>query len=240
MENSKDLRKSLSTHASDSGGAFGVEFSASAGYQRETQSFSRFKTKKVESSADCRYYTARLMEYWKPDFSDTFKSFLRYVNETYPNGMPVNDPRPNDTHALIYSRVFDTFGTHYIDKAVLGARYVNLFTMSASTYSNMVRQGVDVEFAASYSGPIASASASFGTSTENQKQIDTFKRSVHRESFSLGSVPPDDGDAEKWASTVKDNPRPIEFHLRPIWELFEPKIFPNIRNHLSDFSIREF
>ena len=177
------------------------------------------------------------MEYQKPDFSDTFKSFLRYVNETYSPGSP---PHPPPMYEVIYSRLFDTFGTHYIDKAVLGARYVNLFTMSASTYSNMVRQGVDVEFAASYSGPIASASASFGTSTENQKQIDTFKRSVHRESFPLGSVPPDDGDAEKWASTVKDNPRPIEFHLRPIWELFEPKIFPNIRNHLSDFSIREF
>ena len=47
MENSKDLRKSLSTHTSGSGGAFGVEFSASAGYQRETQSFSRFKSKKL-------------------------------------------------------------------------------------------------------------------------------------------------------------------------------------------------
>ena len=46
MENSKDLRKSLSTHASASGGAFGVEFSASAGYQRETQSFNRFESKK--------------------------------------------------------------------------------------------------------------------------------------------------------------------------------------------------
>lgn len=234
MENSKDLRKSLSTHASGSGGAFGVEFSASAGYQRETQSFSRFRTKKVESSAECRYYTARLMEYQKPDFSDAFKSFLRYLNETY------SSARVQITNEAIYSRIFDTFGTHYIDKVVLGARYVNLFTMSSSTYSNMVRQGVDVEFAASYTGPIASASASFDMSTENQKKIDTFKRSVHRESFSLGSVPPDNGDAEKWASTVKDHPRPVEFHLRPIWELFEPKIFPNIRNHLSDALIITF
>ena len=88
--------------------------------------------------------------------------------------------------------------------------------MSASNYDNMISNGVDVEFSAGYSGPIVSASASVGMSKEDQRKIEIFKKNVHRETFSMGSLPPEDGDSGNWASTVTDNPLPIELHMRPI------------------------
>ena len=226
MENSEDLGHALSTHASVSGGAFGVEFSASTGFRKETEKFTSSNFKIIESYAQCKYYNAELKLYSKPDFSDSLKHALNIMNSS-----------SHSSGSLSQSDLFiflENFGTHYIEKAVYGARYTNVFTMSASNYDNMISNGVDVEFSAGYSGPIVSASASFGMSKEDQRKIEIFKKNVHRETFSMGSLPPEDGDSGNWASTVTENPLPIELHMKPIWELFDPMIFPNIRQHLTD------
>ena len=82
MENSEDLGHALSTHASVSGGAFGVEFSASTGFRKETEKFTSSNFKIIESYAQCKYYNAELKLYSKPDFSDSLKHILDIMNNS--------------------------------------------------------------------------------------------------------------------------------------------------------------
>lgn len=227
IQTSKQLRDFLSTKVSVGGGAFGVEFSASVGYEKETESLEQTFSTKVQSTATCKYYHAQLglFKNNKPKFSSTFKQAIALLKNDLSDGKISNE------NAYF---VFDNFGTHYLREALYGARYTNMFTMTSSDYSKMKREGIDVEVAASYSGAIYSGSASASVSTETQESVRKFNENTNRETYSYGSLPPSDGEAATWASAVKQHPLPIQYTLGPITDVFDPNIFEKINSELSN------
>ncbi|CAC5412722.1 unnamed protein product [Mytilus coruscus] len=123
-----------------------------------------------------------------------------------------------------YIEFFETFGTHY------------------STYTK--RKGRNVEAAASYSG-LYSAGADFKMDSSQKAAASHFMESVETKTITVGAPPPEDGKASTWASTVKDNPVPMEYNLESIENLFTKNFmsrlnvdFERIRYHIKEYIFR--
>nr|KAG5709120.1 hypothetical protein BaRGS_028576 [Batillaria attramentaria] len=84
----------------------------------------------------------------------------------------------------------------------------------------MSSSGFDVAVAASYSGLFVSASGEVSYSEEQKEAAAEFNSKVTTKTISIGSPPPENGDALTWASTVKQNPLPVRYDLTSIEELF--------------------
>lgn len=226
LEGSEDLRTHLNTYASVSGGGWGVEFSASVEYDKETETFRDSLSKKIESTAICQYYTTLMGLHSKPTFSKEFNTSLDKMNgEMIKNSGKISE---NTIFQLI-----DEFGTHYVESMVLGARFTHVHTMSSELYDSMKSQGIDVEVTAEYSG-IISAGASAKMSDSQRKAVSKFDEEVKTKTSTMGKLPPADGNVNTWASETAERPSPIKYELKPITEVFDPSIFPGIKNHLSE------
>lgn len=226
IESSKQLRDALSTSVSASGGAFGVEFSASVGYSRETESIENSHSTKVETTASCKYYEVELEPFRKPGFHYTFQQSVQRMKSDLANGGELSDAK--------LLEFFQLFGTHYVTSAMYGSRYTNMFTLTSSEKSKMEREGVDIEVAASYSGAVYSGSISASVATEKEQNWRKFSENSRRDTYSVGSLPPGDGDANTWASEVHDNPSPVSYTLAPISEVFDGNRFPKILDLLTN------
>ena len=98
----------------------------------------------------------------------------------------------------------------------------------------MEREGVDIKVAASYSGVVYSGSISASVSTEKEQNWRKFSENSRRDTYSVGSLPPGDGNANTWASKVHDNPSPVSYTLAPISEGFDGYRFPKILDLLTN------
>ena len=202
--NTKQLDKSLSASTQASGGGWGVQFSASAGYQKASSQLSSGKGILIISSAHCIYYTASLNMVDPPLFES---SFLHFASEL-----------ENGTSDKM-QEFLDYYGTHFLMEITFGAKYSYVHEMSSSNYLSMLDQGIDVSVSASYSGMI-SAGGGFGLTSKQVNQASEFSEKVKTTTASVGAPPPSNGDALTWASTVKENPLPVRYKLSSIEELF--------------------
>lgn len=224
IESSKELRDQLSVYASASGGYGGVEFSASAGYDQESETFEQSNSKKVESSATCQYFVTQMALHDKPDFSDDFKKTLNNLNQEIKSFGRVSE---NSINALI-----DAFGTHYVDHMVYGARLTRIHTMTSDAFSSMEQSGMNIEASASYSGAV-SVAATVGMTQEQKQAASTFNENVQTKIYAMGKPPPADGDLNTWASEISEFPSPIKYRLKSIEDIFNPKFFPAIKTYVT-------
>ena len=205
IKDSNQFVKSITVSAQATGEGWGASFSASSEYKKKTSEMSSSESVFVYSQAKCNYYFAMMDEINPPPFH---KSFLYIIQ---------NMKSEKDFHHF-----FDYYGTHFLSYALFGAKFVYENKMAKETYQKEIENHFSISLQASYSG-IFSLSGGFGL-TNNQKEIaQNFKEKVETSSITIGAPPPDDGKTATWASTVKNNPVPVEYKLKPILELFTEK-----------------
>lgn len=229
VENSHDLRKSLSASAHVSGGGWGVSFSASTEYKKSSSFVQSGKYKLVLSTASCKYYFTKLNELELPDFSPEMLEWMGRMNESVAKHGAVDDN-------LLYDFV-EYFGTHFSTETVYGARFTYESRVSSSKYSSMQSEELSVEAKASYSG-LFSVSGGFGLSSSQQAAASEFKENSVSSTISIGAPPPYNGDALTWASTVKETPVPVEYNLKPLYDLFDIGN-PTISKYFSEDVMRK-
>lgn len=212
VESSRDLRSSLDVSAHVSGGGFGVSFSASTGYKKASSTVESGKFKLILSTANCKYYFAKLNEFDLPEFSFEMMEWLKRMNSTIARTGTVDDN-------LLYD-FLEYFGTHYASEMVYGASFTYENRITSSSYESMKSSEFSVEVQASYSG-LFSVGGGFGMSKSKQESAKKFQENSVTSTISIGAPPPYNGDAMTWASTVKDTPVPVDYKLKPIHELFD-------------------
>lgn len=195
------------------GSGWGASFSASAGYQKASAELSTGNYVYIISSAKCTYYYASLLELTPPEFSDSFIKWVKKLNGT------------GTTHVFDF---IDLFGTHYLLNSDFGARYNREHRMDATTYTSQKSKGFDVSVAASYSGT-ASIGGGFSMDQSQRDMASEFSKMVTTTSSSVGATPPESGDANEWASTVKNSPLPVKYKFASIDKLFTD----NYMSHLN-------
>ena len=93
--------------------------------------------------------------------------------------------------------------------------------MTTETYKTASSRAISVAVQASYSG-LFSFNGGFSMDKRQSEAASQFAQDVETTTVSVGSPPPPDGNAVLWASSVKENPVPISYKLKPISELFTP------------------
>lgn len=105
---------------------------------------------------------------------------------------------------------------------VMGAKYGELSEMTRTEYEKLVTTQTKVEESAKFSAFITSGSTSL-TETE-RKEGEKFKKATKNQRiFSFGAKPPTDGNPVTWANSVFDNPMPLSYTLKPIYEVLTEK-----------------
>lgn len=196
----------------------GVEFSASVGYEKEVTSIDKSHLTKIESSATCQYFLAypQITPENKPCFSHDFESKVEQLVREVKNG-GIKD-------STAYG-IFENFGTHYLKQALYGAKYTYMYTMKTSDYNKMVKEGVNVEAAVKYAGEKNSGSIGVSVATEKEIKFSKFEENTKYTTYTYGSVPPSNKDANEWASKVRLHPEPIKYEVDPISDLFDASKF---------------
>lgn len=205
VKTTHELSKALSVSTSVHGGGWGASFSASAGYKESSHEMSSGESVYIFSKAKCRYYFTQMVTQKPPPFTDSFLDWVFKLNST-------ND---KDT----YIDFFETFGTHFQTYTSFGSRFTYQYKMSSTKYQSEKENDVSVEAAASYSG-LFSAGADFKLNSHQKEAASRFLNSVETKTITVGAPPPEDGKALTWASTVKDNPVPMEYSLESIEYIF--------------------
>ncbi|XP_052074527.1 uncharacterized protein LOC127712245 [Mytilus californianus] len=205
VKNMLELSQALSVSTSVHGGGWGVNFSASAGYKESSNEMSSGESIYIFSKAKCRYYFTKMLTENPPPFTIAFLDWVFKLNST----------NTKET----YIDFFETFGTHYTTYTSFGSRFTYQYKMSSKSYQSEKENGFNVEVAASYSG-LFSAGADFNMDSSQKAAASRFSELVETKTITVGASPPEDGKASTWASTVKDNPVPIEYSLESIENLF--------------------
>ena len=91
--------------------------------------------------------------------------------------------------------------------------------MSKSTSQKEYSDSLSVSAKASYSG-LFSLSGGFGMSKSQSEKAQKLQQQVETSTISVGALPPANGDTMTWASTVKDTPVPVKYHLASIEDIF--------------------
>lgn len=207
IRNSLELKKSLAVSVRASGGYLGFSFSASSSYKTTSSQVSTGEKVFIMSSAKCSYYFSEIDATQPPSLNP---GFLRWARNLQKN---------TSEERLV--KFVKYYGTHFTTRIVFGARYIRKHRMTTETYKTASSREVSVSVQASYSG-LFSFSGGFSMDKRQREAASQFAQDVETTTVSVGSPPPPDGNAMLWASSVKENPVPISYTLKPISELFTP------------------
>ena len=138
MSGLQSYTSSLDIKASVEGSGWGARFSASADYKHVDSSTKRSKNLFTHSEISCCAYTASVLEYDSPAFSQNFLNAVKSLSTKYDK--------------LAYRRFISTFGTHYVRSANMGATYGQQSEISSSSWKKMEDSDVNIKASAGYSG----------------------------------------------------------------------------------------
>ena len=192
-------------------------FSASADYKSVSSGTTKDKKVIITSKAECSIYDGQLQTFALPFFSKGFLAGVDTLSATY------------DKES--YSKFIEAFGTHYVSKIKMGARFGYYSIISENGWTTLTDKSLKVENAASLSGWGVSGSEHSMTDDEKKqaKEFDDSKEST--KTFVLGSYPPSSGKSEDWAQqTLEDEPMPIKYTLNSLNDLFTSKNFKDQKN----------
>ena len=189
-----------------SGGGWGFEFSASAGYKKDTAEMSTGEFLFVISQAEYQNYYS-VIDFFNPPPFDP--GFLAKAKE-------LADPTVSDEAVLEFIQYY---GTHFFTEVTFGAKFVQHHKISQKTYESLKKSKISVEAQASYSG-LFSIGGGFSLDKEQSEAASNFAKSVETTTYTVGSTPPSNGDAVTWAAFVDQNPVPMLYSLSSIDILF--------------------
>ena len=211
LNTTQHLDKALRETAHADFGGWGVQFSASQGYQSSKSSVESTEYKIIHSSAKCRYYFTNLNLYSLPRFSNEMIAWLNRLNSTLSLGEPLQNS--------FFFKFFDNFGTHFPIKVTYGASLTYENKLSSASFKSLSAKNLSVEAQASYSGYF-SVGGGAGLSDSGKQAVSDFRSHSEVSTIAVGSPPPSDGDATSWASSIKAAPVPIRYELKAMRSLF--------------------
>ena len=138
MSGLESYTSSLDVKASVEGSGWGARFSASADYKHVDSSTKSSKSLFTHSEISCCAYTASVLDYDPPAFSQNFLNGAKSLSTKYSK--------------TEYRRFIDTFGTHYVRMANMGATYGQQSEISSSSWKQMEDMDVNIKASAGYSG----------------------------------------------------------------------------------------
>ena len=144
MSGLQSYTSSLDVKVSVEGSGWGGRFSASTDYKNVDSSTKSSQSLFTHSEISCCAYTASILEYDTPAFS---QNFIKGVKT-----LPIN----YDKDRQAYRRFFDTFGTHYVKLVNMGATYGQQSKISSSSWKQMLENDVNIAASAGYSGKLLS------------------------------------------------------------------------------------
>ena len=216
VTNTHELSKSLSVEAEVEGGAFGLSFSASGGFQKASNTLNSGAGVYVHSLAKCHYYSGKIDEMDPPPLDDGFISYAERLATDNQQSSPAD-----------VIEFLDYYGTHFLKEVTYGAKYVHEHKLTTSDYKSMKSQGVNVAVHASYEG-FFSLGGGFSMNDDQTHAASDFASKAETETFAVGAAPPSNGDALVWASAVQKNPLPVHYKLMTIDSVFTEAYMANV------------
>ena len=138
ISGTRAYQSTLEEKASAGFTVFGASFSASVDFKTVETSTKNQSTFFTQSEVSCCAYTASILQYTPPAFT---KNFLTGV-----------DSLPKTYEKSAYRKFINTFGTHYIKEANMGALYGQQSSISSESWGKMVDQDIKIDVSAGYSG----------------------------------------------------------------------------------------
>lgn len=164
----------------------------------------------TESTAKCELYTLQINSFDDPPISSTFQKAIL---------MTITDQSQ-------WTKIFDVYGTHYIEKTSVGGRASMQYKMTTKDYQEMTALGVDTKASASYS--MVSAT---GSSSVDETRLSVFtSKTVALSKIYIGGSPPSDGNFVSWSNSVSSNPSPVLYQLGQLSDLFTTTYFPTLNS----------
>lgn len=207
----KSYKNTLGIEAGVEGSVKGIEFSASIEFKNISEDTSKKKTVWIESKADCKVYEGTLSVFAPPKFSENFFEGLSSLNNL--------DYKTNKNQFL---HVISVFGTHYVKKVSMGARFgartkITVENLaSLRTNSVVMKRSLGIEKLAKITNKIEN------TNEQSSKTDTMFEETTI---FSIGSTIPSDLKPQTWISKSIEEPMPIQYKLIPLYDLLNPQTF---------------
>lgn len=196
--------------------SFNGRWSGSSSFNSMSQSLEKRDRTFIFSEAKCSVYEAHIQKSNLPAFSDEFQAAVKKL--------------PTEYNARVYHRFLRDYGTHVLMGGLFGSKYGRVYELTKKSQESLQSQGYSVSESSSiaasldggYSGWGAdvSAKASYGhdessSESSSNKQASAFSSATSSERmYSVGALPPADGDAKTWAAnTANDEAMPIKYQF---------------------------
>ena len=233
VSNEKEYQRDLLLSTGLSGGLPDVlsdlvsfAFSANSEYKKKRRSLSEHKNVFVKTENTCTVYEVVLEQNKPPKFTD---GFLRAAKRLENAG---------DTTA--YFNFVNDYGTHYLRRAHMGARYAVESEVDQEKREEFSHDGFNLHLGAKLDFLSFFKIESNTDTQRNTTTKETFQRLRKENSIlTYGSPIPKDGDAITWANEVRKDPLPIRYTLSKITNLFDERFMENLETPLNYVEIKK-
>ncbi len=118
-----------------------------------------------------------------------------------------------------------TFGTHYAREVTFGGRMYQRIHISSQMYSRLVEKGVDISASASATFKGATVNTGSSTSTSSSTAFNQSSGLTIDSIQWVGGTP--STDFNEWVKSIRQDPKPLQMELKPLYELFTAHHFPD-------------
>lgn len=196
------------------GGELEFQFSASADLKREVAEMKSEKYVRIISSAQCQRYRSNIDLARPPPFDP---GFIEWANK-------LADSSASEGDVLQFIKYY---GTHFFSDVTFGAKFIQSHKISQADLEKLKKESMSVEAQASYSA-LFSVGGGSSMDSDQRNAATKFMKNVDCTITPVGSVPPSNGDAATWATSVQSNPVPVMYTLLGIENLFSDHFTRNL------------
>ena len=237
FSNEKDYQEELSQKAGlnlDLGSFLPFSFGANAEYQDQTKKMNQENNLVVLTENECTVYVVDLSTDNPPTFVEGFLvAAARLENIT-------------DTDA--YLEFFGNYGTHYLSKTHMGARYAVETEFTSQVREEFYKEGFNINNGAEFSFAGVALGAKYESNDTKALAKKFEEKTVNTLKVAYGSNIPPSGKVEDWFTSAFDEPLPIRYELKEISDLFTDtfmantglkytKIFDQLKHYLKTYCV---
>ena len=207
------------------GGELEFQFSASADLKREVAEMKSGKYVRIISSAQCQRYRSNIDLARPPPFDP---GFIEWANK-------LADSSASEGDVLQFIKYY---GTHFFSDVTFGAKFIQSHKISQADLEKLNKESMSVEAQASYSA-LFSVGGGSSMDSDQRNAATKFMKNVDCTTTPVGSVPPSNGDAATWATSVQSNPVPVMYTLLGIENLFSDHFTRNLSPQVNYVGLKK-